>query len=104
MNQSDEPLEGEDETDVLLRQYGLGRDEEDVIERYENALAAFDDEEKQVRFWLAIDEVFIRFIAMIQRFLQYYILTHPFISKRSIYRRKSTLQSLVDPTSARVLC
>ena len=49
MNQSDEPLEGEDETDVLLRQYGLGRDEEDVIERYENALAAFDDEEKQVR-------------------------------------------------------
>lgn len=48
MNQSDEPLEGEDETDVLLRQYGLGRDEEDVIERYENALAAFDDEEKQV--------------------------------------------------------
>lgn len=50
MNQSDEPLEGEDETDVLLRQYGLGRDEEDVIERYENALAAFDDKEKQVRF------------------------------------------------------
>ena len=48
MNQSEEPLEGEDETDVLLRQYGLGRDEEDVIERYEKALAAFDDEEKQV--------------------------------------------------------
>ena len=50
MDQSDEPLEGEDETDVLLRQYGLGRDEEDVIERYENALAAFDEEEKQVWF------------------------------------------------------
>jgi len=51
---SQDPLEGEDETDVLLRQYGLGRDEEDVIERYENALAAFDDEEEQEEINIAI--------------------------------------------------
>jgi len=38
-----EPLEGEDETDVFLRQYGVGRDSEDVIERYEEAMSAFDD-------------------------------------------------------------
>jgi GTP-binding protein len=38
-----EPLEGEDETDVFLRQYGVGRDTEDVIKRYEDAMAAFDD-------------------------------------------------------------
>lgn len=50
MTQSEEPLDGEDETDVLLRQYGVGRDEEDVIERYEKALAAFDGEDKQVCF------------------------------------------------------
>lgn len=42
---TDEPLEGEDETDILLRQYGLGRSEKDVLERYENALAAFDDDD-----------------------------------------------------------
>ncbi|KAL7539901.1 hypothetical protein ACHAWF_006539 [Thalassiosira exigua] len=38
-----EPLEGEDETDVFLRQYGVGRGNEDVIKRYEDALSAFDD-------------------------------------------------------------
>mmetsp|Transcript_14497 Transcript_14497/g.29458 ORF Transcript_14497/g.29458 Transcript_14497/m.29458 type:complete len:631 (+) Transcript_14497:194-2086(+) len=37
------PLEGEDETDVFLRQYGIGRDNEDVIQRYEEAMSAFDD-------------------------------------------------------------
>lgn len=101
MNQSDEPLEGEDETDVLLRQYGLGRDEEDVIERYENALAAFDDEEKQVRFWLAIDLIYCYDTTVPSIII--YSLTH-FISQRSIYRRRSTLQSLADPMSVRVLC
>lgn len=38
-----EPLEGEDETDVFLRQYGVGRDNEEVIKRYEDAMSAFDD-------------------------------------------------------------
>ena len=38
-----EPLEGEDDTDVFLRQYGVGRDNEDVIKRYEDAMSAFDD-------------------------------------------------------------
>lgn len=36
-------LEGEDDTDVFLRQYGVGRDSEEVIERYEEAMSAFDD-------------------------------------------------------------
>lgn len=38
-----EPLEGEDETDVFLRLYGVGRDGDDVIKRYEEAMSAFDD-------------------------------------------------------------
>ena len=38
-----DPLEGEDETDVFLRQYGVGRDSEEVIRRYEEAMSAFDD-------------------------------------------------------------
>jgi len=38
-----EPLEGEDETDVFLRKYGIGRDSEDVVKRYEDAMTAFDD-------------------------------------------------------------
>ena len=37
------PLEGEDEADVFLRQYGVGRDSEEVIRRYEDAMSAFDD-------------------------------------------------------------
>mmetsp|Transcript_3135 Transcript_3135/g.6490 ORF Transcript_3135/g.6490 Transcript_3135/m.6490 type:complete len:342 (-) Transcript_3135:1838-2863(-) len=43
------PLEGEDETDVFLRQYGIGRDNEDVIQRYEEAMSAFDDVPSMVR-------------------------------------------------------
>jgi len=39
----EEPLEGEDETDVFLRKYGVGRGNEDVIQRYEDAMSAFDD-------------------------------------------------------------
>ena len=38
-----EPLDGEDETDVFLRLYGVGRDGDDVIKRYEEAMSAFDD-------------------------------------------------------------
>ena len=37
------PLEGEDETDVFLRKYGVGKDSEDVIKQYEEAISAFDD-------------------------------------------------------------
>jgi len=37
------PLEGEDDADVFLRKYGVGRDSEDVIKRYEEAMSAFDD-------------------------------------------------------------
>lgn len=36
-------LEGEDETDVFLRGYGVGLDGDAVIERYEDAMKAFDD-------------------------------------------------------------
>lgn len=44
-----EPLEGEDETDVFLRKYGIGRDTDEVIRRYEEAMSAFDDEPTMVR-------------------------------------------------------
>lgn len=44
-----EALEGEDETDVFLRQYGVGRDSEEVIRRYEEAMSAFDDVPTMVR-------------------------------------------------------
>ena len=40
---NDEPLEGEDETDVFLRKYGIGKGSEDVIKQYEEAICAFDD-------------------------------------------------------------
>lgn len=40
---NDEPLEGEDETDVFLRKYGIGKGSEDVIKQYEEAISAFDD-------------------------------------------------------------
>jgi small GTP-binding protein len=43
------PLDGEDETDVFLRKYGIGRSSDDVIKRYEEAMAAFDDEPTTVR-------------------------------------------------------
>ena len=38
-----ELLEGEDEDDLFLRQYGIGRSSEDVLRRYEEAMSAFDD-------------------------------------------------------------
>ena len=38
------PLEGEDETDLFLRKYGVGSITEDVIKRYEEPMSAFDDE------------------------------------------------------------
>jgi GTP-binding protein len=49
-----EPLEGEDETDVFLRNYGVGRDSEDVIQRYEEAMSAFDDAPSQEEINIAI--------------------------------------------------
>lgn len=44
-----ELLEGEDDTDLFLRKYGIGRSTEDVIKRYEEAMSAFDDEPTMVR-------------------------------------------------------
>ena len=49
-----DPLEGEDEADVFLRQYGVGRDTEDVIQRYEEAMSAFDDMPTQEEINIAI--------------------------------------------------
>ncbi len=49
-----EPLEGEDETDVFLRNYGVGRDSEDVIQKYEEAMSAFDDAPSQEEINIAI--------------------------------------------------
>jgi small GTP-binding protein len=46
---SNEPLPGEDETDVRLRKkYGIGPGAEKVIEQYEAAMAAFDEQERPV--------------------------------------------------------
>ena len=46
---SKEPLAGEDETDVRLRlKYGVGDAAEKAIQAYEDAMSAFDDEEKPV--------------------------------------------------------
>jgi GTP-binding protein len=47
-------LEGEDEADVFLRQYGVGRDSEEVIQRYEEAMSAFDDVPTQEEINIAI--------------------------------------------------
>ena len=41
---NDKPLEGEDETDLLLRKYGVGMDEKAALRRYEKAGASFDDD------------------------------------------------------------
>uniref|UniRef100_A0A7S2WMX9 GTPase Der n=1 Tax=Eucampia antarctica TaxID=49252 RepID=A0A7S2WMX9_9STRA len=43
-------IDGEDDTDKFLRKYNLGRDEEAVIERYEEALASldYDDEPEEI--------------------------------------------------------
>jgi len=51
---ADEPLEGEDETDLLLRQYGLGMDEDAALKRYERAVAAFDEDERVEEINIAI--------------------------------------------------
>jgi small GTP-binding protein len=50
---SNEPLPGEDETDVRLRKkYGIGTGAEKVIEQYEAAMAAFDEQERPVRIYM----------------------------------------------------
>jgi GTP-binding protein len=51
---SKEPLLGETEDDVYLRKYGIVTSEDDLIQRYENALAAFDDEEQPDEINIAI--------------------------------------------------
>ena len=55
----EEPLEGEDETDVFLRKYGVGRGNEDVIQRYEDAISAFDDVPTMVSESCALNESFV---------------------------------------------
>eukprot|EP00557_Chaetoceros_sp_GSL56_P003817 CAMPEP_0176498520 /NCGR_PEP_ID=MMETSP0200_2-20121128/12369_1 /TAXON_ID=947934 /ORGANISM="Chaetoceros sp., Strain GSL56" /LENGTH=570 /DNA_ID=CAMNT_0017896741 /DNA_START=301 /DNA_END=2013 /DNA_ORIENTATION=- len=47
-------LPGETEDEALLRKYGLGPTEESVIAEYEEALAAFDDEEQAEEIAVAI--------------------------------------------------
>ncbi|KAL7443297.1 hypothetical protein ACHAXM_008891 [Skeletonema potamos] len=47
-------LEGEDDADVFLRQYGVGRDSDEVIQRYEKAMSAFDDVPTQDEINIAI--------------------------------------------------
>jgi GTP-binding protein len=52
---SNEPLPGEDETDVRLRKkYGIGTGAEKVIEQYEAAMAAFDEQERPEEINVAI--------------------------------------------------
>jgi GTP-binding protein len=52
---SDEPLEGEDKTDVRLRRkYGVGDAAEKALERYETAMGAFDDEDRPEEINIAI--------------------------------------------------
>jgi len=52
---SDDPLPGEDETDVMLRKkYGIGSGAEKVVEQYEAAMAAFDEEERPEEINIAI--------------------------------------------------
>jgi len=47
-------LDGEDDADVFLRKYGVGRDSEEVIQRYEEAMSAFDDMPSQEEINIAI--------------------------------------------------
>lgn len=47
-------LPGETEDEALLRKYGLGPTEESVIAEYEEALAAFDEEEQAEEIGIAI--------------------------------------------------
>jgi len=49
-----EPLEGEDDTDVFLRKYGVGGGTEGAIQRYEEAMSAFDDVEAAEEINVAI--------------------------------------------------
>jgi small GTP-binding protein len=52
---SNEPLPGEDETDVRLRKkYGIGTGAEKVIEQYEAAMAAFDEQDRPVRIYIHV--------------------------------------------------
>jgi small GTP-binding protein len=48
------PLVGEDEADVFLRQFGLEPDKGKVIQRYEEALAAFDEDDVMEEINVAI--------------------------------------------------
>eukprot|EP00978_Attheya_sp_CCMP212_P022054 scaffold65195_cov37-Attheya_sp.AAC.3 len=48
------PLVGEDEDDVFLRQFGLEPDKAKVISRYEEALAAFDEDDVMEEINVAI--------------------------------------------------
>ena len=43
-----EAVENMDETDKLMRQYGIGSDADAVIQKYEDAMAAFEEEELPV--------------------------------------------------------
>lgn len=47
-------VENEDETEKLMRQYGLGMDANAVIERYEKAMSAFDEEDAPEEINIAI--------------------------------------------------
>jgi GTP-binding protein len=52
---SNEPLPGEDKTDVRLRRkYGIGDAAEKALERYERAMEAFDNEERPEEINIAI--------------------------------------------------
>ena len=48
------PLPWEDETDYKMRKYGIGDAAKEVIENYENALAAFDDKNRPEEINIAI--------------------------------------------------
>jgi len=47
-------MDGEDETEQFLRKYGVGDDASKVIEKYEKAMAAFDEEEAMEELNIAI--------------------------------------------------
>jgi len=49
-----EAVESEDETDQLMRQYGIGDTSQRVIERYENAMAAFEEQDAPEEINIAI--------------------------------------------------
>jgi len=47
-------LPGETDDEAFMRKYGVGKTEESVVQEYENALAAFDEEEAQEEIAVAI--------------------------------------------------